>query len=85
MPIHPNARKMREEHIALAPVFHSPAVSRCCKAWNREQAASLMHAASVASRAFKLLANTASAAAPRANQRKIKSPAVKLWTGILPI
>jgi len=126
MPVHPNAKNMREEHIALAPVFHSPAVARCCKAWNRAfkahreggtnpvsiylraneayreampplsspqnlcdfiacvahgvtvraicdiQAAALLQAAGVASRAFKLVANTANTAASRADQRKNK-------------
>jgi hypothetical protein len=126
MPVHPLAKNMPEEYLALAPGFHSPAVARCCKAWNRafkaqlkggtspisirlraseayreamppltspqnlcdfiacvahavtvkamcmEHAASLMHAAGMASRAFKLLASTANTAAPHANPRKNK-------------
>jgi hypothetical protein len=35
MPLHPLAKDLPEEHIALAPEFHSPAVARCCQAWNR--------------------------------------------------
>ena len=35
MPLHPEAKKMREPLLGLAPEFHSPAVARCCKAWNR--------------------------------------------------
>jgi hypothetical protein len=126
MPVHPQAKNLPVEHMALAPEFHSPAVARCCQAWNRvyranrkagtnpistslraneayrnampplssprnicdfvacvayalvvramcqEQATSLLHAAGVASRAFKLAASTANTAAPRAAQRKNK-------------
>jgi hypothetical protein len=35
MPLHPLAKNLPEEHIALAPYFHSSAVARCCKARNR--------------------------------------------------
>ena len=126
MPLHPLAKNLPVQRMALAPEFHSPAVARCCQAWNRvyranrkagtnpistslraneayrnampplssprnicdfvacvayalvvramcqEQATSLLHAAGVASRAFKLAASTANTAAPRAAQRKNK-------------
>jgi len=35
MPLHPLAKNLRDERIALAPEFDSPAVARCCDAWNR--------------------------------------------------
>ncbi len=35
MPQQPPARNLAEQHLALAPEFQSPAVARCCKAWNR--------------------------------------------------
>ena len=126
MPLHPLAKNMPEEYLAVPPGFHSPAIARCCKAWNRaykyhrergtnpisfhlraneayreampplsspqnlcdfiaclthaitvraiclEHAASLMHAAGMASRAFKLVANTAGTAPSPGPQRKNK-------------
>ena len=35
MPLHPPVKNQAETHLALAPEFQSPAVARCCKAWNR--------------------------------------------------
>jgi len=35
MPQHPSVGSMPRQHIALDPEFQSPAVARCCNAWNR--------------------------------------------------
>jgi hypothetical protein len=35
MPQHPPVKNQAPTHLALAPEFQSPAVARCCKAWNR--------------------------------------------------
>ena len=139
MPLHRLAENTPEEHLALDPEFDSPAVARCCKAWNRafkahreggtnpvstnlraneayrnampplssprnicdfvacvthaivvraiclEHAAPLLQAAGVASRAFKLAASIADAAAPRANQRKNKKSGCETVDWDLPL
>ena len=96
MPVHPNAKNMREEHIALAPVFHSPAVARCCKAWNRAFKAHReggTNPVSIYLRANEACQRHAAPLQPSATSllggpatilsEKIKFPAVRLWTGIL--